>query len=154
MSTVKLGGRDLQTMGISTLAHEIHVQRLIRDAGINDVTMREGEAPADFVTRLIDAVYDSGKLIEIVGALMAPASLDLKEWTPAVAEDVTAFLAQLTSKEDKEAFRGMVASILLGFFQSGLVSFWTSATSSSKSGNESGLGGPESRSLSASHAGA
>ena len=89
-----------------------------------------GESADAYVDAMVRRVIASGHALVLLGGLLAPAELELKHWTPAVAAEMTAFLGGLMSDDDKLAVRGLIAQTLLGFFLSAIGSAGISPTSS------------------------
>lgn len=138
-----IGGRRFLTAGESTVEQDFVFVSLLRDAGLEDLTMGADEAPDDFGARVLSAALKSGAVLKMLGCLLVPAELVPKRsrfavrrraspgtlWTPAIGEETAAFLGGLTSAEDKTKIRALVLSLLVSFFSSGIVSLWTTETS-------------------------
>lgn len=132
MEVVKLGGREFQVIANGPVKFDLYMLALVKKAGIDSINISAGQTTEEFVDALLDQLMRSGMSMEILGAMMAPADLDLRKWTPAVAAESTAFIEELMEPSDKAIVKGMVAQVLIGFFQSGLASLTTSPTVSPK----------------------
>lgn len=130
-----LGGRDFLVAGESTLGQDVRFMTLIKRAGIDHMTMNEGEAPEDFARRLLDQTIESGTVLDLLSCLLipkeeAPRDRDPGEaWNPEMAQATAAFLAGLKKPRDKVKFRSLVISLLLYFFEHGIVCLYVSKTS-------------------------
>lgn len=139
----KLGGRMFFTAGDSTVEQDFVFVSLLRDAGLEELTMGAEEAASDFGARVLSAALKSGTVLKLLGCLLVPAELIPKRsrfalhrrvspgtlWTPQVGEETAAFLGALTTEVDKAKIRALVLSLLVSFFSSGIVSLWTTETS-------------------------
>ena len=85
---------------------------------------------------LLDRVILGGYALRLLGGLLLPEGMNPREWTPEVAAGITAHLELLTDREEKNQIRPLVASMLAGFFTSGLASLRTSSASSSATKGE------------------
>lgn len=130
MRIVKVGGRALQVFASGTISHDYWLKRQIRLAGIDQIEIDPRRNADDTVAMIVDRVIDSGMAMTILGGLLAPEEMAVKDWTPAVAEEMASFLNALIETEDKTVVRGLVAEVILGFFLNGLVSLRTSRMSS------------------------
>lgn len=139
-----IGGRTFYTAGDSTVEQDYTFVSLLSDAGLEELTMDAEESPEGFGGRVLAAALKSGGVLKLLGCLLIPAELVPKRsrfsfgrrpspglgWTPAIGEETAAFLGGLTGAEDKAKIRGLVLTLLVSFFSSGIVSLWTTATSS------------------------
>ena len=130
-----LGGRTFLTVAESTVEQDFHFLSLVKRARIDEITMQPGETPEAFARRLLEATVESGAILELLGCLLvpeeaAPTDRDPGEvWTRQMGQETARFLGQLRSPEDKATVRSLVLSLLVSFFESGIVSLWTSKTS-------------------------
>jgi len=131
-----IGGRTFLTVRESTVAQDFHFLGLVSRAGIDRITMGENEQPEDFARRLMELAVRSGAVLELMGCLILPEDHAPKDgepgeaWTLEMCKETARFLGGLKSEEDKAAIRGLVLSLLISFFESGIVSLWSSKTSS------------------------
>lgn len=119
---VELGGRRFTRLVDSTVRHDFWLMSQARKAGLNRIEAKPGTTVEDFVDEILGRLMDSDMTFILLGGLLVPEGLDMKSWTPAVAADVTAHLEQLTESVDKETIKPLTASMLIGFFQSGIAS--------------------------------
>ena len=133
-----LGGRTFLTIRESTIEQDFRFLALVKQARIDEVVMQPGESPEAFARRLLEVTIESGAILDLLGCLLvpedkAPRDRDPGEaWTPEMGQETARFLGQLRDPKDKAEVRGLVLSLLVSFFESGIVSLWTSTTSSAE----------------------
>lgn len=133
-----LGGRAFLTMKESTIEQDFHFLALVKRARIDEIMMVPGESPEDFARRLLEAAVESGAILDLLGCLLvpeesAPRDRDPGEaWTRKTGEETARFLGELRAPADKATIRSLVLSLLVSFFESGIVSLWSSTTSSNE----------------------
>lgn len=103
---------------------------ILRDAGLS--ALAEKFDPAEdtldkIASELIVSAFASGKLFSLLGAVLEE---DGVEWSSVGAEANGNFFASIKNKEDKNALRGSIVGILLGFLLSGVLALTTSPKSS------------------------
>jgi hypothetical protein len=131
-----LGGRTFLPITESTVEQDFRFLALVKQARIDEVVLRPGESPEAFARRLLEAAVASGAILELLGCLLvpeeaAPPDRDPGEaWTREMSAETARFLGRLRDPADKAAIRSLVLSLLISFFESGIVSLWTSTTSS------------------------
>lgn len=130
MDGVTLGGRAFQIITNGPVKHDFWMAARVREAGVDRVHLAPGQPVGVVVDALLDQLMTSGQSLVLLGGMLAPAELALRDWTPEVAADATAHIESLMAPADKQRVRGMVAQVLAGFFASGLASLTTSPTSS------------------------
>jgi hypothetical protein len=133
---VGLGGKRFVRVENSTVRHDFWLMAQARKAGLNRIEAKAGGTVEDFVDEILGRLLDSDMVFVLLGGLLVPEGLDMKDWTPKVAEDVSRHLELLTSQEDKEAIKPLTASMLIGFFRSGIASLRTSQPSSPEGSQE------------------
>jgi hypothetical protein len=130
-----LGGRAFLPLRESTVEQDFRFLALVGRARIDEVVMQPGERPEAFARRLLEATIESGVILDLLGCLLIPVELapgdrDPGEvWTPEIGQETALFLGRLRDPKDKAEVRGLVLSLLVSFFESGIVSLWTSPTS-------------------------
>ena len=139
-----LGGRAFLTVQESTVEQDFIFLTLIKQAGIDEVVMAEGEDAGEFARRILEATVKGGKALELLGCLLVPEKsipkrrwghrrIDPGEiWTPELARETAEYIGSLRTREDKAKINSLVLSLLLSFFSTGIVSLWTSQTSYSE----------------------
>lgn len=131
-----LGGRTFLPLRESTVEQDFRFLSLIKRARVDEVVMHPGESPEAFARRLLEVTIESGVILDLLGCLLIPEDLapgdrDPGEvWTSELGRETAQFLGQLHDPKDKAEVRGLVLSLLVSFFESGIVSLWTSRTSS------------------------
>ena len=136
---VVIGGRRFLPLIDGNLAHDLEVLALKVEAGISELEVRDGEAPEDFIVRIQDELWRSRKVLQLLGCLLIPEELDPDKWTPQDAEDTARFLGTVKGT-DKAKAGPLVLDLILHFFESGMLSFWTSRSSSAATGHPEGQG--------------
>ncbi len=130
-----LGGRTFLPLRESTVEQDFRFLALVKRARIDEVVMHPGERPEAFARRLLEATIESGVILDLLGCLLipedcAPQDRDPGEvWTPEMGQETARFLGQLRDANDKAQVRSLVLSLLVCFFESGIVSLWTSPMS-------------------------
>jgi len=136
-----LGGRAFLTVQESTVEQDFIFLSLVKEAGIDDVVMSEGEDPGEFARRILEATIRGGKALELLGCLLVPEKSIPKRrwghkpvapgevWTPELGKETAEYIGSLRTREDKSKINALVLSLLLSFFSTGIVSLWTSQTS-------------------------
>jgi len=131
-----LGGRVFLPVNESTVEQDFRFLSLVGQARIGEITMAQGESPEDFARRLLETTIESGVILDLLGCLLipedrAPQDRDPGEaWTRQMGNETAQFLGGLRTPKDKAEVRGLVLTLLVSFFDSGIVSLWTSKTSS------------------------
>ncbi len=128
--TLTLGGRDFRPCVNSTLQHDIFTMNHIHASDVLNISMPEGSTGEDYAVEMLMRVATYEKFNELLGCLLIPADKTSSDWTPALCRTTGAFLASLTSPEDKTELNAVIAGLLSGFFQEGRVSLRISRKSS------------------------
>lgn len=121
--TITLGGREFESAEVSTLEHDCWFLERLGEAELDQVVIGENETADDFARGLMHRVMREGHVFRLLAGLIVPVG---GTWSPEVARDTAAFLAQLTETEDKEEVTVLISSMLLDFFERGLSSIVTS----------------------------
>lgn len=131
---MELGGRRFKRLEGSTVKHDFWLMSQARSVGLDRIKIesRKPEVLEAALGDVIDRCIMSGKALILLAGLLLPEDMSPREWTPAVAEEIAEFLSLLTDPSDKNAIRPLVASMLSGFFMSGLASLQISPASSSE----------------------
>jgi len=124
-----LGGHTFEVIGESTVEHDLRFMGLVRLAGLDLPSMKEGETPAEFALRLLGEILASGHALSMLGCLLVPEGTASEDWTPDLERETAGFLGRLVQAEDKEKVNRLVISLLVDFFESGLGSSETFLTS-------------------------
>lgn len=136
MQKIVIEGRAFEQIKNGTFTHDIWVTRKVREAGLADAALREGESHDEFIERLATIAWESGAVLEILGGMMMPAGIDPKEWTPALAAQTAEFFGNVTDEASKRELRMKIGGILAFFFVSALSSSPTSTKSSATAKGE------------------
>lgn len=131
-----LGGRTFLTVRESTVEQDFRFLALVNRARIDEITIQPRESAEAFARRLLEATVESGAILDLLGCLLvpeesAPRDRDPGEaWTREMGDETARFLGSLRAPADKAKIRSLVLSLLISFFESGIVSLWTTTTSS------------------------
>ena len=131
-----LGGRVFLPVSESTVEQDFRFLALVKQARVDEITMTQSESPEDFARRLLETTIESGVILDLLGCLLipedrAPQDRDPGEaWTRQMGDETARFLGGLRTPKDKAEVRGLVLTLLVSFFDSGIVSLWTSKMSS------------------------
>jgi len=130
-----IGDRRFVVISESTVEQDLHFLALIKQAGIDEVIAQPGETAEAFARRLLEVTVASDKTLDLLGCLLVPTDsippgTDAGDaWTREIAEETASFLGHLKSKADKAKLRSLILSLLLCFFDNGIVCLWSSRTS-------------------------
>lgn len=120
--TVTLGGRTFVKFDDGwTVGHDIWMDGQICRAGLNQLTIMSGESTEQFCRRIMETAVMNGQALALLGGLLLPEGVVPKDWTPEIAESTASFIEGLTMPSDKLAVQTLMASMMLGFFVSGLI---------------------------------
>ena len=131
-----IGGRTFIQVREPTVEQDYRCIAFVMRAGVDRLTLGPDESPVEFVDRIVRGVLAGGDALQMIACLLVPedairAGAEPEDaWTPAIAEETARFIGKLKSGEDKAKVRLLLSSLLLGFFETGIVSLWTSKTSS------------------------
>jgi hypothetical protein len=131
-----IGGRTFLPLRESTVEQDFRFLALIKRARVDEVVLQPGESAEAFARRLLEATIESGVILDLLGCLLVPEDIAPRDrdpgevWTSEVGRETARFLGLLRDPKDKAEVRGLVLSLLVSFFESGIVSLSTSRTSS------------------------
>ena len=131
-----LGGRTFLALTESTIAQDLHFLSLIKKAKIEEISTREDEDPKEYALRILETIVENGCLLPLLGCLLvpeeaAPAAGDPGEtWTEELGRETTAFIGSLKTAGDKAVINSLILSLLIHFFDQGIISSWVSRISS------------------------
>jgi hypothetical protein len=127
---IELGGRRFQVVALATVRWDYWMCAKLRQAGIDEIAMAPGQTAMEFTNATLGRLLDSEQTLELIGGFLAPEEFDLRNWSPATAHEMAAFIGGLTDPTDKLTIRGLLAQALAGFFLSAGNSLARSPTSS------------------------
>jgi hypothetical protein len=155
-----LGGRVFLPMKELTVGQHYRLMSYLKRARIDGFVKQPGETIPEFADRILGAVLASGDILPILGCLLIPEDAvpvgtgvqPEDAWDDSVAEETARWIGKLKSETDKAKIQCYVISLLGFFFTTGIVSLWSSPTSSasetpSRSGpagtpGDTGIGNP------------
>lgn len=115
-----IGGAVWRMVKKSTIEHDFETMRTARAIGADEAGMLPGESAADYASRLLYLVIDSGKVFELLGCLLLPEHVPDEKWTREEAVRTADFLRVLVDPQDKAQIQDIVLDLLIGFFSEGL----------------------------------
>ena len=130
---IELGGRKFVAVTGSTIEHDYWLMDMVRRAGLDQIVVPSDtstDSIEEFMRELLSRCISDGRVFLLMGGLIMPEGKQGHEWTVGMAQETADFIKRLTKPEDKAAVQTHVVSMLLGFFQNGLVSLLTSRKSS------------------------
>ncbi|HLB03736.1 MAG TPA: hypothetical protein VJK66_01840 [Gaiellaceae bacterium] len=126
----EIGGRRFAELGDSTLEHDLHAWALIRKADLESVLRSPDEDPVEHARKLFEKFVDSESALALLACGLVPEGVPSIGWTPALAAETESFLRKLSDPRDKARVEALLLSMLESFFLRGIVSLWSSPTSS------------------------
>lgn len=138
---ISLGGRIYRVVQEVSVDQHLWIVGNAHKAGMYELTRRDGEENDVFIRRLLGELAASGATTKLLGGLLLPEGTPDEEWTPAIAEETAKHIGRSRGPEDMKTVNLLLASLLLDFFVDGMVSVWSSATSSAESGDGAGSEG-------------
>lgn len=134
---VEIGGKRYERLSATSIAHDLWLMAKTREAGLDRIQVASME-PEDLeagLDEVIDRVIVSGHALALLAGLMVPEGLKAEDWTPEVPKEIEASLSKITDATKKSQVKPLIASMLAGFFTSGLASLKTSRPSSETAGS-------------------
>lgn len=119
-ASVTVAGRKFNAVTNTTFKQDMLIMQILHEAGLRELAEKFDVLKDDLgavAENVIIAAYKSGKLFELLGAVMIEEG---QPWTTESAKTNSEFFANLTSSEDKQALKGSIVAVILGFFVSGL----------------------------------
>lgn len=130
LKPVSIGDRTFVPIQEGTLRQDLRYMELVSQLGLQSLYKRPEETAEEYAMRLLGEIVAAGTVLEILGTLLVPAGTDPEKWTPQMAKETAAYFGSLTKPEDKAAVHAQVLTLLLDFFERGMVSLKTSRKSS------------------------
>jgi hypothetical protein len=126
---IEVDGRRFVTFKNSTVAHDVYLMNIARACGLSEVTASLDDAPGDLAEIFATKAYESGHMIDMLGALYVPEGFDPADWRRETAEDVAHHLNRVTDPATKAKMLQVFAEVMMRFFLSALSSSTTSRRS-------------------------
>jgi hypothetical protein len=123
---ITIEGKRFVPLRNGTFAHDIWLTRKIREAGLSNISIGDGETPDQFIERIAIVAHESGISLQLLGGLLLPEGVEERNWTPELAESTAQFFGNVTDPEGKRILRTQIASALFYFFANALASSPTS----------------------------
>jgi len=127
-----IGGAHYVPVGVRSADHDVWLMGKIHRANLSEVEVRAGEPREAWARRLLFELCASGEAMLVLGGIIVPEEVGPAGWTEEVAAETARRLGALTGEEDKDAIFGILLTTLLGFSETGIVSFVLLTTSSSE----------------------
>lgn len=122
IGAVTVGGRTFQPVQDTSFEQDIYIWQLVVDAGLQDLAQAfdlRKDSVDDISMGIVMTAFKQGRLFDLLGSVLEE---DGVPWSIDTAKANAQFFAQLRDKKDKQSLYNNIASTLLGFFVSGLVS--------------------------------
>lgn len=132
---LSLGGRRFEYVTDAPVRLDLFVMMHARHAGLTGLSQHENETPEAFVQRMLDSCISSGRALLLLGGLLIPEGKTAADWSEEMAFDTAGHLGRIVEHSEKQKVYTELASVLLGFFESGLGS-WIGSPRSSGAGAE------------------
>lgn len=125
---VVLDGKPFVRMAEGTVEWDGYVVSQLAAAGLLTApTIGREETWAGFAQQTLVKLLASGRLPELLGGLLLPASLKPTDWTSEIAAD-TARIVRAAAGEDRIKVHNLTTQVLIDFFASGIASALISPT--------------------------
>ncbi len=128
----EIGGRRFVDVDETTVRHDLHAWSIVRSAGLEQLTKRDDEEPAEFGERLMARLVETGAAIRLVACGLVPEGTPSLGWTPEIAAETEAFLGSVHLPEDKARVRSLMLGVLADFLAEGIVRPRTTPSSSAQ----------------------
>lgn len=122
---IRLGGKLFNAISYEVISsrNEHYLMKWMRETGIDKVMPKpEGESDAEYLLRLQAALVDTLQLPELLGGYLLPAGKAEKDWTPQMAAETAAYIAQVNNAEDRAEVHKLGLAVTFAFFRAGLAS--------------------------------
>jgi hypothetical protein len=126
---VKLGGKLFSVVVWDSInfLNECYVMKIIRETQI-DLAMpqTDGETDAAYLFRLQSHLVDTMRLHELLAGFLLPQGRTETDWTPHLARETAAFIAALSTPDDRAEVHRLALGFVFSFFARGIDSLKTS----------------------------
>lgn len=134
---LEVAGRKFRPSTETTFEQDLYIGGMLKEAGL--VKMAAGfdmgkDEVSDVAMDIITTAFKSGKLFEILGAMMIEENVP---WTIESAQKNAHFFSQIRSTAEKQKLHGVIVGVILAFFVSGAISSQTSMIYSGESASGS-----------------
>lgn len=126
---IKVGDKMFTHVDCTTMLQDVYFWKRAKRAGLRNLSMQDGESADDFAVRIAEALVESEDMFELIAATVVPADPPGQTWTPLIAKETARYFAGLTSSEAKAGLQAVMVGLVIGFFERGLTSVWTSPSS-------------------------
>lgn len=118
-SIIEIGGRMFAAQNDFSFECEAFTLRHIREAGLHECAINEGENAESFASRVLVQAIASGKVFILLGCFWVPCG---SEWSPEVAHETGEYFKGVRNEAEKALLRAAVAGMLQVFLIGGLTS--------------------------------
>ena len=118
MTDVTLGGRvyTVANMEQRTLLHDVHIRQIFQRTGLDRILPDRSETAESYSARLCAELLISGALCDILGLYLLPLGKTERDWTPALAAEITRAVSVVDTDADRQLAQQLAAEAVLGFF--------------------------------------
>lgn len=124
------GAGVFRLMTASTIERDIVLTNLLRSSGVEQAMIDALSAGREPDSDIFAAVTSSGKLFDILGAVLVPDGFDQLQWTPQQGKETAEKLRHLTAPQAKAMVLHSIVALVKACFLKGLSSLATSPNSS------------------------
>lgn len=130
MAAYTFNGNGYNIIKHTTFEHDIRVQSFIRKNDLESIyvdtkDMSPSEVASALISRLLDPATGCLGLTLISYGLIPAGTPDIS-WSESIGQQIVSDLKMTSDAQGKAAINELLVSVLLNFFQSGLVSLKTS----------------------------
>ena len=124
------GAGVFRLMTASTIERDIVLTNALRSSGVEQAMVNALSAGREPDSEIFAAVTSSGKLFDILGALLIPDGMEQLEWTAKIGQETADKLRRLTADQAKQLVIHSIVALVKACFLKGLSSLATSQNSS------------------------
>ncbi len=132
----EFGGRKFRPISQRTIECDFLAMAQVRASRIDSIQIEEGEDPGEYARRVMERAESAPEVFDLLGCVLIPSEVPDLDWSRATMRKTAEHLRRVVATEEKALLRRCLIEMVIGFFQSGIVSARTSRNSSSSAGSE------------------
>ncbi len=116
---MEIGGRAFQVADLErrTVRHDARIKAVLSKVGLFDAARETGNSAEQFAASLYRIIVEQEAAVPIAALFLLPEPVELRTWTPAVSEDVAAFLLGCDTEQDRLLVDKLAFDMVASFFQ-------------------------------------